>query len=71
MDFIAAARSRQRDAGPEGQHDIASGDPGVPLQPFSEIPVIRIDDPDAWRSPRLTLKKAGHKVIGTVRFDGS
>ena len=29
------------------------------------------DDPDAWRSPRLTLKKAGHKVIGTVRFDGS
>ena len=27
------------------------------------------DDPDAWRSPRLTLKKAGHKVIGTVRFD--
>jgi hypothetical protein len=34
------------------------------------IPVIE-EDPDAWRSLRLTLKKAGHKVIGTVRFDGS
>jgi hypothetical protein len=34
------------------------------------IPVIE-DDPDAWRSLQLTLKKAGHKVIGTVRFDGS
>ena len=34
------------------------------------IPVIE-DDPDAWHSLQLTLKKAGHKVIGTVRFDGS
>jgi len=34
------------------------------------IPVIE-EDPDAWRSLRLTLKRAGHKVIGTVRFDGS
>jgi len=38
--------------------------------PMARIPVID-DEPDPWRSPRLTPKKAGHKLIGTVRFDGS